>query len=186
MILRMSLICAVVALAACQSAPPEPELTVERRERGPDALMYGMKLTQVVGGRIEWQIEAKKAWYSRSTERLHGRKVHVYFYPEGRDTATLYASSVLYERKSGRMLARGRVVLESEETRLVTTELEFDSKRSKVFSRKPVRITRGSNVITGIGLEADLDLGNLKILEPHVEARDPQELEPLVDLLDKR
>lgn len=174
-----------LVLAGCRAAAPEPSPFPDRRATGPDALMYGVKAAQAVNGRVEWEIVAQKAWHSRQAERLHGRGVRVYYYPEGRNTATLYATAVRYDVEERRLLARGDVRVESETAVLETSELEFDSRRGKVYSDKAVKITRGENVMTGTGLEADPDLRNMRILDPHVTARDPADLKPLVEALDK-
>jgi hypothetical protein len=59
--------------------------------------------------------------------------------------------------------------------------MTYDGTRDKISSRRRVRVTRGENVMTGVGLDADPDLGNLTLGEPEIEARRPGELRPLMD-----
>ena len=143
--------------------------------------MHKVKVRQVVDGRMEVEIYANEAWHSRNAEWVHGRGVRAIYYPRGRNPATLRANAARYDVKARRLKVWDRVRVESEGTVLETSELQYDSARGKIFTDKPVTITRGRNVMEGTGMEADPDLGNMQVVEPHISAREPGEIKPLID-----
>lgn len=148
---------------------------------GPEALMRGVHVYQLVEGRLEVEIWAGEAWHSRAADWVGGRQVRVHYFPEGRKQATLHATTARYDIQERLLEAWGAVRVESDGAVLETTQLTYDARRDRIESKEFVRITRGDNVLTGLGLEADPDLGNLQVAEPHVNARNPREIRPLME-----
>lgn len=146
--------------------------------------MYGVRVTQIVKGRVEMELFADQAWHSRDVDWIHGRGVHAFYYPETQKTATLYADTVRYEVHSRRLEALGAVRVESDGTIIETEELQYDSMKQKIVSEEFVTILRGPNVMTGVGLIADPDLGNLSLMDPHISVKNPEEIRPLIKSLD--
>ena len=164
--------------------PPVPE--PESRFYGPASLMHNARARQVVEGRMEVEIFAKEAWHSRNAEWVHGRGVRAIYYPRGRNPAYLSALAARYDVKNRRLKVWDRVRVESEGTILETEELLYDSMKGKIFTGKPVVITRGRNIMEGKGMEADPDLGNMQVNEPHISAREPAEIKPLIDGMERK
>ncbi len=177
---------ALVCLCAlgCGNGAPSAKAAARRGESGRPAtgsVMTGVRIRQYVGGRLEVELTASEAWHSRGGDWVSGRGVRARYYPLTRKPANLEATSARYDTRSQRLYASGFVRVQSEGTLLETTELTYDGARDRIASRKRVRVVRGENVMTGIGLEADPDLGNMTLGEPEIEARKPGELRPLME-----
>ncbi len=175
-------LCALVA--GCGNGAPPAKSSARRTEIGRPAtgsLMTGVRVRQYVGGRLEVELTAAEAWHSRSGEWVSGRGVRARYFPLTRKPADLEATTARYNVSAQRLYASGYVRVQSEGTLLETTELTYDGARDRIASRKRVRVVRGENVMTGIGLEADPDLGNMTLGEPEIEARKPGELRPLME-----
>ena len=83
----------------------------------------------------------------------------------GAVTSNLIADSGVIREKDDRMEVFGKVVvLTQDSTRLDTDFLRWNPKKHKIESEAFVRFTRHEDVMTGWGMEADPDLGRLKIL----------------------
>ena len=82
--------------------------------------------------------------------------------------------------RAQRLLATGAVRVESEGSILETTELTYDGQRDRISTTRAVRVVRGGNVMTGVGLDADPDLGDLKVGSPIINAARPGEIRPLL------
>lgn len=174
-----------LALAGCggdvpAKSPVKPVARTAARP-GTGSVMTGVRVRQYVGGRLEVELVADEAWHSRGADWVSGRGVRARYYPLTRKPANLEATTARYLINAQRLQAGGFVRVESEGTVLETTELTYDGARDRIASRSRVRVTRGGNVMTGIGLEADPDLGNLTLGSPEIEARQPGELRPLMD-----
>ncbi len=174
----------LAVIAGCQSSSPGAKRATAKFRRGPDVVMYGVKVTQVVNGRVEVEINAKRAWHSRTADWIRGRGVSAYYYSGEGGTATLFADAVRYEMKGRRLEAWGNVQVDSDGTKLETTRLQYDSLRGKISTREFVKITRGANVMTGQGLEADPNLGNLRLDEVYIKAQNPEEVKPLIESME--
>lgn len=183
----LTLAVAATALAAgCGGGEDEVSAGGGKRRSGPQALMYGVEVRQAIKGRVEVEIIARRAWHSRTAEWIDARGVKARYFPEKGEPSRMRAHAVRY-RVSGRWLeARGRVRVESEGTVLESETLQYDAERRKIFTRDFVTITRGDNVMTGQGLEADPDLKSLQMVRPHIRLEDPEEARPLVERLDEK
>jgi len=142
--------------------------------------MREVHVRQMVGGRMEVELWATEAWHSQGADWVRGRNVKAWYYPENRRSTVLYATEARYDVLEQRLLAMGEVRVESEGIVLETAELTYDARRDRIYTSRAVRVVRGDNVMTGVGLEADPDLGNLKVGAPHINARRPGEIRPLL------
>jgi LPS export ABC transporter protein LptC len=67
--------------------------------------------------------------------------------------------------KTGRLDVFGKVVVVTQDSARLDTEfLRWNPERDKIETDAYVKFTRRDNVMTGWGMEADSDLGRLKIL----------------------
>lgn len=175
----------VLCLAVCPGCGGEPPVVKSARSsangRATGSVMTGVRVRQYVGGRLEVELFADEAWHSRGGDWVTGHGVRATYFPLSRKPANLRATQARYDIGPQRLLASGFVRVESEGTVLETTELTYDGSRDRITSRKHVRVVRGDNVMTGVGLEADPDLGNMTLGEPEIEAKKPGELRPLMD-----
>lgn len=83
----------------------------------------------------------------------------------GEITSNLVGDSGVIREKSDRFQIYGRVVVVTRDSaRLETDYLDWDPEVGKIRSDAYVEFTRGEDIMTGWGMEADPDLGRLKIL----------------------
>ncbi|MEW5794937.1 MAG: LPS export ABC transporter periplasmic protein LptC [Candidatus Zixiibacteriota bacterium] len=88
-----------------------------------------------------------------------------FFDSAGHKTSNLIADSGVIREKNDRLEVFGKVVVITEDSaRLDTKFLRWNPERHKIESDAFVKFTRRSDVMTGWGMEADPDLGRLKIL----------------------
>jgi len=83
----------------------------------------------------------------------------------GQVKSNLVADSGVIREKNDQLEVFGKVVvLTRDSARLDTDFLRWNPERRKIESEAFVKFTRGSDIMTGWGMEADPDLGRLKIL----------------------
>lgn len=113
--------------------------------------------------------------------------VKVDFYNEsGQYQSTLIADRGLVRQKQESFSVWGDVVAFNDSSRIETQSLDWDSKRNLITTEDFVRLERRDDVITGVGLEADSKLENIRILRD-VKGRitDVPQSEGELDSLDK-
>jgi LPS export ABC transporter protein LptC len=153
---------AAAAFTGCQrdlaEAPGEAALL-------PDSEIDGFRLTQTREGDRLWVLSASRALIYEEADRVELAKLRVdYFDEEGDVRSTLTASEGLLRRRTNDMEARGNVVVVAQDgTRLVTERLTWNERTGKIESDRFVRVTQGDDVFTGVGLEADPDLKNIRV-----------------------
>ncbi len=105
----------------------------------------------------------------------------VYFYDStGKEISNLVADSGLVRERTNMMVANGNVKVLSEDSSLLLTEqLLWNARESKIETDKFVTIIQKGDTLTGYGLEADERLSKITI-KKQVSGRfqDTKELEP--------
>jgi LPS export ABC transporter protein LptC len=93
------------------------------------------------------------------------RDLHVDFYDrDGTQTSVLVADSGLIREGKQRVEALGNVVVTTQQgVKLTTESLRWDPQSAKIVTDDFVTITKGQDVITGYGLEADQELKHFVI-----------------------
>jgi len=179
---------AVFSCGGCSSRPASekagPAVAGKPAE---ESQMHNVHLVQVIKGRTEVELFADEINHPASADWVEGRKVRALYSIQGGRKAVLEADSARYSVKRRKLVAYGNVRLKAEGAVLETSELVWDSLSEKMTSRKFVKVTKGSNVMTGWGLEADPGLEQIVIKEDvRILARDPQELQPLMRDLESK
>ena len=151
-----------VTLAGCQSGPSE-----EGAESSvlPDQEIDGFELIQTREGARLWKVTARRALVFEDADRIEMENVRIdYFNERGETRSTLTAKSGLLRRKTSNMEARGDVVVTADDGTILTTQkLTWNERTGKIESDRFVRVTKGSDVFTGVGVEADPDLKNMRV-----------------------
>jgi LPS export ABC transporter protein LptC len=154
-------------LAAAPFVGCEREVAGEPEESTllPDSEIDGFKLTQTREGEKLWVLSASRALVFEEADRVELTQLRVdYFDDKGGVRSTLTATEGLLRRRTNDMEARGNVVVVAHDgTRLVTERLTWNERTGKIESDRFVRVTQGDDVFTGVGLEADPDLKNIKV-----------------------
>ena len=172
----------LIALAAGCRGPAPAARAAGPRGGSAEALMRGVRVRQVVKGRLALELRAEEAWHSRGSGWITARGVRAEYHPLGRKIVRLRTGSARYDLGAQRLEADGAVRVESEGGVLDAAGLVWDGRKGRLTSEGRVRMVRGANVLTGEGLEADPSLDQVAIRD-HVRilARNPEELKPLVD-----
>ncbi len=156
-----------VLLAVTPFAGGQRELTEEPGDASllPDQEIDGFRLTQTRDGEKLWVLSASRALVYEEADRVELERLRVdYFDDEGGVRSTLTAKEGLLRRRTSNMEARGNVVVVAHDgTRLVTDRLTWNERTGKIESDRFVRVTQGDDVFTGVGLEADPDLKDIKV-----------------------
>lgn len=136
------------------------------RELLPDQEIDGFSLTQTADGRKLWTLSADHALIYEQADRVEMLKVHLDFFDrDGEVRSTMTSSQGNLLRRTNDMEALGNVVVTARDgTRLDTERLTWDERAGKIRSDRFVRVTKDKDVMTGVGLEADPDLTNVRVM----------------------
>jgi LPS export ABC transporter protein LptC len=175
-----SIMLAALALPACQSGEPSGER--EDASVVPDQEIDGFALTQTRDGQKVWILRADRALVFEEPGRVEMTSFRVDFFSEaGEVRSTLTAQNGLLLRRTNDMEAYGNVVVVAEDgTRLTTERLTWDERTGKIESDRFVRVVQGRDEFTGVGLEADPDLKNIRVkteFRAYVRAQDGELIE---------
>jgi len=154
---------ALLALSGCQSSEPPSE-----REEGsvvPDQEIDGFALTQTHDGTKVWVLKADRALVFEQAGRVEMTDLRVDFFREsGEVRSTLTAKEGLLQQRTNDMEAFGDVVVYADDgTTLTTQRLTWNERTGKIESDRFVRVVQGRDEFTGVGIEADPDLKNLRV-----------------------
>lgn len=150
-------------LAGCEQ---DGAAETRRRELLPDQEIDGFSLTQTADGRRLWTLSANHALIYEQADRVEMIDVHIDFFDEdGEVRSTLTSAHGNLARRTSDMEAMGNVVVTARDgTRLNTERLTWDERSGKIKSDRFVRVTKEQDVMTGVGLEADPDLKNVRVM----------------------
>jgi LPS export ABC transporter protein LptC len=154
---------AVMALAACDGK--DTQEAAVRDPSVPDETVTDFATQESDSGRVQWTLKAPRA------DRFNARNVFVMddprieFYDKlGNLQTTLTADKGEYLLDSHDMLAYGNVVAVSFKGEVLETDsLLYLNEADKIVSDSFVKLTRGNDVVTGIGLECDHTLDSVVI-----------------------
>ena len=118
-------------------------------------------------GRVRWKLTAPLANRYNANQMVLMDKPKIEFYSEnGELQTTLTSDKGEYDENSRDMLTYGNVVAVSTDGDVLETDsLLWVNARAKIISNCFVKLTRGKNVYTGIGMECDQDLKSVIIKE---------------------
>jgi LPS export ABC transporter protein LptC len=138
----------------------------------------GFNLTQTENGKIRMSIIADTAEISPSQKVMRFYGVKAKYFDKGEEVSNLKSKQGLINNETNDMEVNGDVVLETKvKAKLETQQLKWISRSNKMYADGRVRITRGDNIITGIGMESDLLLENVVIKKPETTISDIDELQ---------
>lgn len=154
----------VVALALACNDKKAKETPVQANQ-SPDETMTEFVTQETDSGRVQWKLAAPKAtrYNARNVFILDNPKIE-FFDQMGNLQTTLTAKNGEYSVLTHDMLAYGNVVATSTKGEILETDsLRYLNEKDKIVSDSHVKLTRGHDVITGIGMEADHTLDSVDI-----------------------
>lgn len=152
-----------LVLLSCGGGGDDGQATVDSDI--PDEIITGFVTEQTDSGYLEWRLSAPVA------RRFNKKKVFLmdnptiqFFDEHGQLKTTLVSEKGEYSQETHDMLAYGNCVGTSLEGDVLETDsLRYLNVEDKIVSNSFVRLTRGDNVMTGWGLEADNRLSSVDI-----------------------
>ena len=155
-------IVAALALACSEKKPKDVQVT---KSGAPDETIAEFVTQETDSGRVQWKLAAPRAtrYQARNVFLLDNPKIE-FFDEMGNLQTTLTAKNGEYSTVSHDMLAYGNVVCTSTKGEVLETDsLRYLNEKDKIVSDSHVKLTRGRDVITGIGMEADHTLDSVDI-----------------------
>jgi len=155
-------IIAVLALACSEKKPKTVQVT---NSGAPDETIAEFVTQETDSGRVQWKLAAPRAtrYQARNVFLLEHPTIE-FFDEMGNLQTTLTATNGEYSTISHDMLAYGNVVATSTKGEILETDsLRYLNEKDKIVSDSHVKLTRGRDVITGIGMEADHTLDSVDI-----------------------
>lgn len=146
--------------------------------------MRGITLRNFREGDTRWVLQADTASVFRDRKRVEAQEVTIDFYDGERHVSKLTSDRGVLLQTTDDLEARGHVRVVTDDGAILKTEVLFwDHQRSRIHTDDAVEITRGDDVLTGIGLEADpgLDRVDLKRNVRGSVRSDPEKLLPSGD-----
>lgn len=170
----------ILALAGCREGQEDLAVT-EPAAPPPSEGMRGVNLRNFQEGDTRWVLRADSASVFRDRKRVETERVTIDFLDGDRHVSTLTADRGVLLQSTDDLEARGNVKVVAEDGAVLRTEVLFwDHQGARIHTEEPVEITRGNDVIRGIGMEADpgLDQVDLKREVRGSVRSDPETLFP--------
>lgn len=164
---RVLLASALLALCACRGRAPEG--AQERTQA-----LEGLELRQSERGRPSWTLKARLAVLREDQKKALLTEPRMEFLREGRVVSRVTALSGEVATDTRDVRLSSSVVMDSLEdrSRLTTEELVFDSARNRFRTEREVVVKRPEATLTGRGLEATPDLGEIRIYNQRTSFQD--------------
>jgi LPS export ABC transporter protein LptC len=152
-------------LSGCRQK--EPARSSENSfENMPEQVIENMEVTFTEEGRRTGVLRADSVAIYQEGRVKEGRRIRVDFYDrQGKHISVLTALQGTYDSETEEVLARGDVVVVSDDgARLETEELSWKKEPNRITTQAYVTITRGQDKVTGYGLSTDPQLEDFHIL----------------------
>lgn len=167
--MRLALSSAVtfaITVAACADNSATPVVRRPAMADSADQVMYGTRFNLTDEGLSRAELSADTAYFFDDNTRVELRNVEVTFFTmTGARDAYLTSQRGTYNSRGGIMIARGDVVVITEEGRRLTTpELKYDQQMNEVSSDSAFVLTEPGRRLDGIGFRSDPNMQNVQIL----------------------
>ena len=154
---------ALSTMVACSRTERQPEKQSD--EKIPDSVIQNATVALTSEGMKEAVIFADTLIVFDSEDSTVAIGVKVNFYDEnGEYRSTLTSKEGLVRQTRRELTVWGEVVVVSDSSRLETESLKWDPVQKLITTDDFVRLHRGSDIVTGYGMEADSRLEHVRIL----------------------
>lgn len=156
----------LAAATACDDNRATPVVAQASMADTADQVMFGTRFHLTDHGLSRAELMADTAYFFDENTRVELRTVEATFYTtSGARDAYLTAERGTYRTRQGIMIARGNVVVITEEgRRMETPELKFDQAMNEVASDSSFVLTEPGRRLEGIGFRSDPNMQNVQIL----------------------
>jgi LPS export ABC transporter protein LptC len=171
MSLRVLSVVAVLAAAsaagACNEKKAPPVVRKSPLADSADQVMFGAHFNLTDKGLERAELLSDTAFFFDDNTRIELRKVETTFYTmSGARDAYLTSERGTYNNRTGLMVARGDVVVTTEEGRRLTTpELRYDQASNEISSDSSFVLTEPGRRLEGVGFRSDPNMQNVQIFK---------------------
>jgi LPS export ABC transporter protein LptC len=158
----------VAVLTGCNENQRQPPIAKRSAlADSADQIMFGTKFTLTDNGVARALLFADTAFFFEDNTRVELQHVRMTFYTTtGEKNAVLTSRRGTYRTQTGQMIARGNVVVISEDGReLRSEELKYDQGHNEVASDSAFVLTEPERRMEGIGFRSDPNLKNVHVLK---------------------
>ncbi|HET6350406.1 MAG TPA: LPS export ABC transporter periplasmic protein LptC [Candidatus Krumholzibacteria bacterium] len=155
----------LMAVVGVGCAKKNPASAPKPGTQSPDETITQFVTQETDSGRVQWKLAAPRAlrYNARNVFMLDSPTIE-FFDDMGNLQTTLTAKNGEYSLLTHDMLAYGDVVATSTKGEVLETDtLRYLNETDKIVSDSHVKLTRGRDVITGIGMECDHTLDSVDI-----------------------
>ena len=165
--LTLFAIAAAVSAAACTERTAPPIAKKSALADSADQVMFGAHFNLTDAGLSRAELLSDTAYFFDDNTRIELRKVETTFYTaSGARDAYLTSERGTYNNRTNQMIARGDVVVITEEGRRLTTpELKYDQQSNEIASDSAFVLTEPGRRLAGIGFRSDPNMQNIQILK---------------------
>lgn len=164
----MALVGGLVLLGAiaCTNGKHKPPVAGATLADSADQVMFGTRFNMTSQGVLRAQLFADTALFFDDNTRIELAHPSTTFYTAtGARNAILHARHGTYRTQLGQMIARGDVIVTSEDGRRLTSpELKFDQNRNEISSDSAFVLTEPQHRLEGVGFRSDPNLQNVRVL----------------------
>lgn len=168
-LLALSLVPGMVSvLTGCGNKRRQPPVASRRSlADSADQVMFGVHFNLTDKGVARAALLADTALFFNDNTRVELERVNsTFFTTTGAKNAVLTARHGTYRTQGGLMVARGDVLIVSEDGRqLRSEEVQYDPSRNLVSTDSPFVLTEPTRRLEGVGFRADPDLRNIQVLK---------------------
>jgi LPS export ABC transporter protein LptC len=136
------------------------------RDTMPSQTIAGFRLTETLLGKRVWVMTAEEANSFSQRQEVDLTRLRIDFYREAGDSvnATLTADRGMVNTATRDMEARDHVVIVSRDSLVLTTDsIRWTNSRRLLTTEAKVRLERGTDWLTGEGMEASPDLKEIEL-----------------------
>jgi LPS export ABC transporter protein LptC len=157
---------ATIATAGCVDNKATPAVQKASVADSADQVMYGITFNLTDKGLSRAELNSDTAYFFDENTRIELRTVEVTFFTAtGARDAYLTSDRGTYQSRRGMMVARGDVIVITEEGRRLTTpELRYDQTMNEIASDSAFVLTEPGRRLEGIGFRSDPNMQNVQIL----------------------
>jgi LPS export ABC transporter protein LptC len=166
---RALLVVAILATVsgACSSKKEPPVAAHSPLADSADQIMYGASFVLTEKGVAHAQMHGDTLYFFDDNTRIESEKPTITFFTStGAKDAVLTALHGTSNTRTNNMIARGNVVVVSEDGRRLTTEeLLYNQGRNEISSDSAFVMTEPNRRLAGTGFRSDPDMKNIQILK---------------------
>jgi LPS export ABC transporter protein LptC len=159
--------CSVLA-AACSSNKSTPPVVIRSQlADSADQVMFGARFKLTDAGLARAELYADTAFFFDDNTRIELRKVETTFFTtSGARDAYLTSKRGSFNNRTNVMIARGNVVVITEEgRRMETPELKYDQTSNEISTDSAFVLTEPGRRLEGVGLRSDPNMQNIQIFK---------------------